>query len=163
MIGTCLIGVLVNVALDVSPVETKSDCMMSKGFVCGVVQLPSWTSCDIPRWRPSAVRNLIEGCESKLRQRVVPRCSCHQRQCSGFRGVQDLRLGTIAVIAIQIAQSRVIGQGCGKSVFPVKARNWRVLGSCRRFCGDDRREFRRRVVARKLAPPEEIEMVLIAI
>ena len=67
-IVTGFIRVLVNIALDVSPIEPKSDRMMPECFVGCVVQVPSRARGDVPSRNSRAVRNLIKGIERKLRQ-----------------------------------------------------------------------------------------------
>ena len=57
----------------------------------------------------------------------------------------------------------MVGHGCRKSVLPVKPRDRRILGPRRGLGGNDRGKRGRRVVARKLAPPEEIEVILVSV
>src|SRR4051812_5954815 len=57
----------------------------------------------------------------------------------------------------------MICEGRGERMLPVKARYGRVLWTCGLFNGDCNGKLCGRVVARKLPPPEEIEVVLITI
>src|SRR6266568_124585 len=65
-IGAPLLGP--GIALDISPIKTKRNRMVSDDFVRGVVQVPGRAGGDVPIWRAGAVRNLVEGVKRKLGQ-----------------------------------------------------------------------------------------------
>src|SRR6266496_1177815 len=159
-IRTGLIRVIVNVALHRTPFPAKGESVVAKHFVYNIVNHPGGTRCDITVRGSRAVRHLIVVVtKCKAGKSIVPRSARNPWQLSYESEVHR----AVSLITVQISNGDMICEGRGERVLPVKARNRRVLWPCGQFIGDRNWERCRRVVARKLPPPEEIEVVLIAI
>src|SRR5882762_8314431 len=102
---------------------------MTMYFVHHVIEDPGWTNRDVRVRGSVAVRDLIEsgsrGGKRKCRQSCCARCI---RDLGQFPDKGQV-LRTVPFVAIQVSEGGVIGERGREGMFPVEARNRRILRS----------------------------------
>ena len=160
VVGAGLICVLMHIALHCAPLTAKSKRVMAVHFIYDVIDDPGWAGRYVAGGRACTFRHRRETlAKIKSWKGVGAGSTWHLRQLPNESQIDR----TITFIAVQISNRDMVGERGGERVLPVEARNRRVLWPCGQFISNRNGKLRRGVVARELPPPEEVEVVLVAV